>query len=340
MPTWRDFVLYKIKILLLIAELCYKAIELVLNMKFTINISKFIIIFLTYTLVLTDVQAASSVRFNERAPRVGALEWAYRWAIKGPEASFVYEKEKLWIVGADARQKIKIVNQIRVWQGATVENFAQVNWFNDIDITPLINLKFKKFNINKPLPIDGINCHGTSFYISGLIKRISYVGLSELNYYLDNQCEQISSPMPNSIGVLERRTTLSHSFKVIGPDVIFQKKSVESKDPFKFYIMRDYKASEFFKCKPVKETCPHKYQDLKQEVERLDIIYSNIFKFDRFEEMIKTAYTEIELLADKVHVAIDADAAYPYCEPDLMRLKYRLESLEEIGRVLKYSGRL
>ncbi|MES2767949.1 MAG: hypothetical protein V4596_02285 [Bdellovibrionota bacterium] len=313
-------------------------------MKFTINISKFVIIFLTYTLALTGVQAAPSVRLNERVPTAGALEWTYRWAIKGPEASFVYEKERLWIVGTDTRRKIKIVNQIRIWQGITVENFAQVNWLNDIEITPLINLKFKKLSINKPLPIDGINCNGTSFYLSGLIKRISYVGLSELNYYLDNQCEQISSPVPNAIGVIERRTDLYHSFKVIGPDVIFEKESFESKAPFKFQIMRGYKNPdknpEFFKCKPAREICAHKYQDLKQEVERLDVIYSKIFKSNRLDELIKTAYSEIELLADKVHVAIDTDAAYPYCEPDLMRLKYRLESLEEIGRVLKYSGRL
>jgi hypothetical protein len=244
----------------------------------------------------------------------------------------------LILTGTSPAQKMKIANEVRRWTGVVVNNFNQVDWTQDINITGLIEPKFKEFNINKKLSVNGINCHGTSFYISGFLKRLSYVGMNEMNFYLNNYCKRVSGPEANAIGVINRKTMLSHSFKVIGPNIIFQKKSISKKDPFKFYLINDYKTSEFFRCQPVlKDNCPTQHLQLKSEVSKLDIIYNRILQHNLDAEFREVAYSSIEPLASRVHIAINNESN-PYCQQDLLRLKYRLESLEDVGHNILGDG--
>lgn len=305
-------------------------------MRVQFYLSKIVIFSLLFT-IGTGVYAETFVSLKEERPSREPLEWIYRWAIKSPEIALKNEKGELFLSGTNEAQKKNVTRQLETWMGIRSQNFNQINWANDINLTPLLNKKFSQFNLGEISPSNGINCHGTSLYISGLLKHLSHVGAEEFNFYVKNYCHRVSSPQEATLGAISfgrSENIYEHSFIVVGKNLVFEKKSIDRRDPFRFRLIKNFGPSQFYRCTNITSLCAKKYQKLKNNLDLLDQTYSQILSTGDDSNMREHAIFRIQPLIRAVEHALKFESKND-CRADLLKMKYRLISLESVaGNIL------
>lgn len=290
-------------------------------------VSKIVIIFLA----LTVVKSVMAQELTEVSPEKRPFEWVYRWAIKAPEIQLINKDGKLIVSGTNIEKKQSIIRQLEKWSGLRAQNFLSINWNKDIDATQVVSAVARQLRIGEIYPSNGLNCHATSLYLSGLLNNITHVVNDELDFYLDNYCQKISRPEVGAIGVLDKGRFWSHSYKIIGPNIIFEKKSVERTDAFKFHYVRNFGNHEFFRCHfPQENRCIEKYRDLSLEVNRLDRAYSYVFKSGDNENYRGRIIHLIEPLLNRIEANLKAETEKE-CQLALLQMKVRVTSLKEVS---------
>ncbi len=300
--------------------------------------------FVACIVVLTSFQIyADSVELTTLEPKTPSyfdrlVNKAVGNLFEKPGVSLIQEDGRVYLTGKDIEAKKKLAAQLIYAFGKTVANWSTIDWTKDVDMTASVPTKIRDIGINQRLPTDGINCHSTTLYLSGLTRRLSYVNADEFEYYVDNFCERVNRYEPGAIGISSHKTMFSHSFKIISNNVIFQTKSLSRTEPLRFFLIEDYKTTEFYKCQEIpRQFCVGRYDALQRKVDDLDSVYEQILRLGHDIERRNTAINEIEPLLDQVNqelIRADRDI----CVQDLVRMKLRLQSLADIAKKIKGNG--
>ena len=318
------FIIYKYWILLKFASKCDIEVLVIVNQ---FLLSKIVILVLS----LTVGQSAFAVRLSEASLEEKSFKWLPSWILRRPEVRLLNENSRLIISGTNISKKHKVAKDLEGWKGVQVQNFDSLNWERDIDLTPLIGDLAQTLRIGSIYPSNGPNCHGASLYLNGFLEGISFVSREEFVFYLNNFCMKVPSSSQANIGTLNEGAFVSaHSFSLISPSTIFEKKSVSRYDPFRFRLIKNFGKTEFFSCQPRGDLCPTQYQSLKQDVKELDATFSEIFRTGDNENRRKTIFKYIQPLLNKVDSALSIEKQRE-CRIELSRMKLRLESLRSVS---------
>jgi hypothetical protein len=101
-----------------------------------------------------------------------------------------------------------------------------------IDLTPLMKQVFHQVDFTKAPVVNSFNCHNLSLVLAGFQNRQSYTSRTEINFYMNNFCKEISEPARKSISVYNH-PFLSHSVTTIDETLLIEKPSVHIKKHYR-----------------------------------------------------------------------------------------------------------
>jgi hypothetical protein len=145
-----------------------------------------------------------------------------------------------------------------------------------IDITPILKYRFPQLNLDAAHIVNSFNCHNLTLIIAGFQKRQSYTTQREIDFYLNNFCEEVNQPEDLSISIY-RHPMLSHSFTTLNEDLTIEKPSNSIK---KHYALKRGKATTFdhYNCDSPKfnSLSCHQLDSIAEQVTRIDKYFTNL----------------------------------------------------------------
>ncbi len=246
--------------------------------------------------VITSSLTAQVSIQNENAPiSLGRYVWG------DPEYSLLNTNDKLILIGSNSAKKIEIINEFLDWAEVNVNN-SNIDYMRDISLTEIVSygLAKRKFSLGYMQLTHSLNCHGTTLFYQGYLDVKRYVSASEINYFIQNYCNEIEDPEMNDIGVSYARKSPFHSFTFIGKNIIFQKKSVQKTDPFTFALKPNQKNEfKYYRCSYRPEDCDDK--DVKAFDDKVSKIERKLERMVNFGEDIglRSVYLDESILLKK-----------------------------------------
>lgn len=196
-----------------------------------------------------------------------------------------------------------------------------------IDITPLIQNRFKTINFEKAQITNSFNCHNLTLLVSGFHTEQTYATQTEIDFYLNNFCEEISQPEKLSISIY-RHPMLSHSVTTISNDLLFEKKTNSLNQP---YRLRRSNANQLthYRCDSSKYT-KIKCSELKEtdtQLNKINKYYTLLSRTTKGASRIKSMFKQLIKL--KKDIKQFSQLNYD-CELKREAMLERINSLESL----------
>ena len=167
-----------------------------------------------------------------------------------------------------------------------------------IDITPILKYRFPQLNLDAAHIVNSFNCHNLSLIIAGFQERQSYTTQREIDFYLNNFCEQVNQPENLSISIF-RHPMLSHSLTTLNDDLVIEKPSNSIK---KHYRLKRGKATTFehYNCdsSKFKRLSCHKLDSINEQVSFIDKYFTNLSTTLRGAVNIENQYKALEQIQE------------------------------------------
>lgn len=203
---------------------------------------------------------------------------------------------------------------------------------NYFDITSLVKKTMLQVDLNSAQIINSYNCHNLTLLIAGFQKRQTYTSETEINFYLNNFCNEINSPVKRSISIYNH-PMLSHSVTSIDKNLYIEKFSNHiskfpsikkgSVDGLKHYQCNS-NLFTMLKC--------DKLETMRKQIDKVDIYFSKLAVSLAGARRIDSEFEKIKVIMSKL-----ARTSFETRNCNLVKksIQERIESLSSLYEDLK-----
>ena len=141
--------------------------------------------------------------------------------------------------------------------------------------------------------VNSFNCHNLSLILAGFKSNQTYTTQDEFLFYMNNFCEEVSSPSKHTISFLDN-SMLSHSLTTISEGLVIQKASQFMKKPYAINY-RNIDGLRYFNCNSSKYknlTCDSLNQ-IDKKIDKIEFFYSNLARDLKQSRKINRTHKEL-----------------------------------------------
>lgn len=207
-----------------------------------------------------------------------------------------------------------------------------------MDLGPVLKELLPQMNLTTQFALNGVNCHNTSLLAAGVLENPSYVSGEELAHILRTRCHEIAQPVGGAIGVIREGGPASHSFYVVIPNLVLEKRNLKANSGYQLHAVKAAPPAKYYVCQRAEAICENpEVINLRTRVRAEDKYYYGLVQsYAGFSERSAHRATVRKLVEDSTKLKILDEP----CKNEVSDLHFRLVSLRALGDQLEGMGAL